>query len=277
MNPDLFSPNPVSGKTYSLFGNRNNTDYYYRQVAELVDWLVQQYGNPSQLLEQLRTASRRRSYRKPVLSLSGKSSFNNHHLRIIRERLAPFTSGVDDHLRSLSFFKRFDRVLRTSEKQYHLYMVEIELINRIHRETFRAAGRKLAFLPHCLRDLTRTCRSRIEGLDYRCRGCSRHCFINHITRFLKLHDVEAYIWMEADLPGLFKKLKSGERQAGILGIACLAELVKGMRLCTRHQLPVVGLPLNANRCARWMEAFHPNSINLKRLENLFCESTGKNK
>jgi hypothetical protein len=56
---------------------------------------------------------------------------------------------------------------------------------------------------------------------------------------------------------------------GILGIACVPELVMGMRKCRKNGIPVVGIPLNANRCIRWFGEFHQNSVDLDELEKLF--------
>jgi hypothetical protein len=47
-----------------------------------------------------------------------------------------------------------------------------------------------------------------------------------------------------------------------------AELFHGMRLCRGLHLRVVGIPLNANRCMRWMGAFHPTSVDLDELKKL---------
>jgi len=38
-----------------------------------------------------------------------------------------------------------------------------------------------------------------------------------------------------------------------------------MRNCQKKNLPVVGIPLDANRCVRWMGEFNPNSVNLEIL------------
>jgi len=62
---------------------------------------------------------------------------------------------------------------------------------------------------------------------------------------------------------------------GVLGMACIPELVRGMRMCMRANVPVVGLPLDANRCARWWGQFHPNSVNLRELEILLGQETRK--
>ena len=155
-----------------------------------------------------------------------------------------------------------------SEEQYHLAMVEIELVNRISVDRFRSCDRKFAFLPHCLRDLNADCRSAQRDIDYVCKGCSENCNVNHASKTLRLHGVKPYIWMTANLGNLFRKVKKEGNSLGVLGIACIPELVRGMRMCLKHDVPVVGIPLDANRCARWWGEFHWNTVNLAKLESL---------
>jgi hypothetical protein len=155
-----------------------------------------------------------------------------------------------------------------SEQQYRLAMVEIELVNRIYADQFRSCNKKYAFLPHCLRDLKAECRSAQRDIDYVCKGCSENCNVNHASKTLRLHGVKPYIWMTADLSALFRKVRKGGNSVGVLGIACVPELVRGMRMCLKHDVPVVGIPLDANRCARWWGEFHWNTVNLAKLESL---------
>lgn len=272
MPDNLLMPEPCNGKTYTLFGNRKDSDFYFREVERLVDLLLREQSDPLGLLIMLRRAGRVRHY--PGSAFFGrKSGPDEDFLSVIRESLSPFTIATEDHLRSLSIFKRFNRVLGMGERQYHLFMLEAALTNRIFKKEFLESDIRLAFLPHCLRDLSRQCKAAEDGIDYVCRRCSKNCFIRHITDLLKDHAVEAYIWRTANLSRLFSKLKKDGRRPGVLGIACIPELVRGMRMCTRHGIPVVGLPLNANRCARWMGTFHDNSINMTELEKLLLPDT----
>jgi hypothetical protein len=71
-----------------------------------------------------------------------------------------------------------------------------------------------------------------------------------------------------DLDKLFKKIKAEHQSVGALGIACVPELVQGMRLCIKLDIPPVGIPLDANRCARWMKQCRESSFNLRELEKL---------
>ena len=72
--------------------------------------------------------------------------------------------------------------------------------------------------------------------------------------------------MSANLRSIAKQ--NHNKSLGVLGIACIPELVRGMRSCMKKNLSVVGIPLDANRCVRWMGNFNPNSVNLEMLESL---------
>ncbi len=85
---------------------------------------------------------------------------------------------------------------------------------------------------------------------------------------LKEKNITPYIWIEINLKNLFKLLIKKYGSIGVLGIACIPELINGMRSCIKKGIPVVGIPLNANRCKRWMGEYHENSFSVERLEKL---------
>ena len=257
---------PVEGETYSLYGTSVSTEGYYRDVAFLADLLLDRHTDAATLLQIVREMSRNRRRLKRILKQD--SSTARDILRTLREALSRYTKSVSPHLLRMSLGARFDRTLSMIEEQYHLAMLEIELVNRIHADEFARARTKLAFLPHCLRDWTKDCRSEPDGHDSVCRGCSKGCWVNGVSKMLRLHHITPYIWMKADLAHLFETIGKERGELGVLGIACVPELMHGMRLCTRHDIPVVGLPLNANRCARWMGTFHDNSVSLQQLAGL---------
>ena len=260
-------PKPITGRTYSLYTKENNSSHFYEQIQNITDTCLQLYPDKSDLLKILQKASRSSSF----LHKSEKIKKNPHLyelLQNLKSFLRIYITDIDDHLAQLSLSKRFDGVLSTKEHQYYLYMIEFELINRICKDEFLKSKKKIALLPHCLRDLSRKCMSEPSGMDYVCKSCSKNCYINFASNILKEFEVEPYIWMTASQRALFKKQTDGRKDIGVLGIACIPELIRGMRMCLRKNIPVVGIPLDANRCARWMGEFHPNSINLSKLKEL---------
>jgi hypothetical protein len=261
---------PLQGRTFSLHGDSQNSDGYYTTIADLADAFLKEVPDRRLLLTKIQTLSKSRRRLKKLVSDGGDGSLDGFLVNTLGSKLSPYTRGVQAHLRGLSGFARLDRTLTTSEEQYHLYMLEIELVNRLFADGFKASEKKLAFLPHCLRDMTADCRAAQRDLDYVCKGCTDDCKVNRVTKLLRRHGVTPYIWMTANLHSLFRNLKREGKSLGVLGIACIPELARGMRLCLRFEVPVVALPLDANRCARWWGEFHWNTVNFQKLERLLA-------
>lgn len=261
---------PVAGKTYSLFGEGLSTEPYYERIRGVAYEILRLIPGEEVLLSLIRKVGGR----KRLLARAarrGNGTPISDVLRLLGPALSRYTGNVRAHLTSLPLLSVTDRILRTTEEQYHLHMLEIELVNRLYRKRFLACGRRIALLPHCLRDFRAECRSVQGDLDTVCAGCSQACFVNGVSELLREYGIEPYIWRNAELASLFRRLK-GEGTFGILGIACLPELAHGMHACTERGVPVVGLPLDANRCARWMGRFEDTSVNLERLRGLLNQN-----
>jgi len=259
----------IAGKTYTLFGTGPSTEDYYRKISALADRVLEKDPDITGVITTLERASKKKRFlKKTARAKEPRYSLVHFILNSAQDVLAPHTTLVKAHLRELSLLKRWDATLFTSEEQYHLYMLMIELANRAWGEAFRSAKRKVAFLPYCLRDLNAACKSGPGELDYVCKGCSKDCFVNSVSTLLRGANVEPYIWMNASLKKLLKDLQNREESLGVLGVACVPELFRGMRMCIGLKIPVVGIPLNANRCMRWMGAFHPTSVDLEELRKL---------
>jgi hypothetical protein len=257
---------PIIGRTYSLYGSRSTTLHFYEQIHDLIDECLNVNPNKAELLKIIQKASKKSFF--PQKKRNKQNPKPLEILNNLKSFLGVYITDLENHLASLSFRKRFDEVLATTEHQYYLYMIEIELVNRIYKKEFTKCEKKIALLPHCLRDLNRKCMSEPSGMDYVCKSCSKNCNINSASKILKEFNIEPYIWMTASQRKIFKNDKEGKSGLGVLGIACIPELVRGMRMCIKKNLPVVGIPLDANRCARWMGEFYSNTVNLKKLREL---------
>lgn len=261
----------IEGKTYSLFGDTSSTREYFQIIRSLADKILD--GNDiHNVLETLRNYSSRKRYLRRIGSGKMGKSLISFCVNSIHEPLKPYTRNTKDHLKHLPFTKLWDGRLATSEEQYHVYMLEIELTNRLNRNLFQLADQKLSLQPYCLQDFSVDCKASDSGFDYQCKSCSKNCFQNYASRILKDNNIEPYIWMSASISNLVKEAKRKHQTVGILGIACIPELVMGMRKCMRYGIPVIGVPLNANRCVRWFGEFHPNSVDLEELEGLVTDN-----
>ena len=191
--------------------------------------------------------------------------------KILREldiKLTPFLPGVGEHLHNLSLADRLDRTIRTSKVQYLLYMLEIELTNRINQGEFSSSSWQMALIAHCLRDFRSDCRSENGDVESVCTGCCPDCYVNLGSELLKRYRIHPYISVSMEHRSLFKKLRVRHPDMGVLGIACIPELVSGLRLCEELKIPAVGVPLDANRCSRWLGESLETTFNLEELERL---------
>jgi hypothetical protein len=265
-NPGKLYP-PVQGKTYSLFAEGGASEHYFATIKRLAEVFLQRCPDEKRLLGLIQKAGER-----PFLWGLKTRGADCQTLQFVRETLRQslsiYTQKVANHLKTLPRAQRMDSTLATTEEKYHLYMLEIELVNRIYREEFKRAAYKFALIAHCLRDFRPECRSEEGEFEAECRGCTEDCFIHLGSVLLEKYGIKPYISVERDQERLFRRLKEEHPSIGALGIACIPELAMGMRLCLRTGIPPVGIPLNANRCARWMSQAHETSFNLEQLEDL---------
>jgi hypothetical protein len=258
---------PVEGKTYSLFGHSDSTSGYYKLIRQLADDILSCY-DINFVIQTIGRSSSRKRYLQRLIKNPESKSLISFCLNLVNPKLKQFTENTREHLRDLPITKFWDKRLSTTEEQYHLYMLEIELTNRLNKSLFMESDRKISLQPYCLQDFTANCKAKNNGFDSQCRFCSQNCFQNHASKILKNNNVEPYIWMGASISKAAREADSKKHTFGILGIACIPELVWGMRKCRGLNIPVVGIPLNANRCARWFGEFYQNSIDLNELIRL---------
>ena len=258
---------PVQGKTYSLFAKGGDSEHYYTEIKRLADVLLQRRPDEKRLLGLIQKVGER-PFRLGLKTPGADRKTIQFVRETLRQSLSIYTQNVSHHLKTLPLAKRMDSTLATTEEKYHLYMLEIELVKRIHREEFKRSEYKFALIAHCLRDFRPGCRSEAGEFEAVCRGCTKDCFIHLGSVLLEKYGIKPYISVEMDQEKLFRRLKQGHPSIGALGIACIPELAMGMRLCLRTGIPPVGIPLNANRCTRWMSQAHETSFNLEQLEEL---------
>ena len=267
----MLAKSDIIGKTYSLYSGNDDTNEFYSVLSDLADTFLSFAESEEQLLSIIRKYSNRKRALRAEKKKVSSDLLIAKLLVETESRLSKYFTAIDDHLKDLSLAEKCDSTLTTSREQYLLYVMEIELVNRLNIEKFGSSESKYAFLPHCLHDLDKDCLSASDGTDYVCKSCSKNCSINSVSKLMKLRNIKAYIWREADLKKIFKLARSNGQSVGVFGVACIPELVNGMRLCARYDVPAIGVPLDANRCIRWMGDFYPNSVNEKKILSLLIE------
>ncbi len=255
----------MRGRTYTLTDHAGSSSGYYNRISRVADKCIEDNGGAGALLGRLRRASGRKTLLQKLFGTSGKK---NSIASVIAHDLAGYTTDAAHHLSTLSISDRMDPTISTPEEDYHLNMLEIEVANRVNVETFKGSTCKMALIAHCLRDFREGCIAEPGDIESICRYCNRECFVNRGGRILEKYGIEPYISTTMDHKKLFSELKKRHPDMGALGIACIPELVEGMRLCNRLGIPAVGIPLDVNRCARWLGKTQESLFNVRALEEL---------
>ena len=255
----------MRGRTYTLSDPLGSSSGYYEVIREVTDRCVLEHGGEVDLLVRLRGGTGRGSLLRRFFGSPGRAG---SLARSIAPDLARYTADTGHHLRNLSGFDRMDPVLSTREDEYHLYMLEIEVANRVNRKAFKSSSCKMALIAHCLRDFRDNCQAEPGSIESVCRSCESGCFVNQGGAVLQKHGIEPFISTTMDHKRLFSGLKKKHPELGALGIACIPELVLGMRLCEGLKIPAVGIPLDVNRCVRWLGATGESSFSIKELGKL---------
>ena len=200
----------IEGKTYTLFGDSDSTREYYETIHWLAGKVASMEPDTGELIEKLRSYSSRKSSLRRALRKKREGSRMDEILCLIDPYLRKYTAKTEEHLKHIPAAKYWDRRIATTTEQYHLYMLEVELTNRLNIQAFRKASGKVALLPYCLQDFTVGCKSEKAGFDYQCRHCSSGCFQNYTSNILKTNNIEPYIWMSGNMKKLDKRLPVGE-------------------------------------------------------------------
>jgi uncharacterized protein len=255
------------GKTYSLFDEDEASAAYYATIRQLADDFLQSCPDAKKLLALIQKGGEG-VLQRHIKIRSQDRQMLSHIRKTLKGSLSIYTKNVEQHLKTLSAAKRLDDTLATKEEQYHLYMLEIEFVNRIYREEFKKSEYKFALIAHCLRDFRPECRAEQCAVEAVCQGCTDECLVHLGSALLRKYRIEPYISVRMDQDKLFKQLKREHPSIGALGIACVPELAIGMRLCIRLGIAPIGIPLDANRCARWLREAQETSFNFRQLEDL---------
>ncbi|MNC31529.1 hypothetical protein D3C75_798520 [compost metagenome] len=145
------------------------------------------------------------------------------------ECLGSYTSKVEAYIENNRQRLKWqeNRIFCSRERvEYHLNMVGAEIMNRVFHAGFQAAPEKIVFLPICMRNKSaEACRAVQEGPGYVCRRCSKTCRVHAVTAMAETYDSKVLMIPHASTA--FGKERIPEGKVGIVGIACVLNLISG--------------------------------------------------
>lgn len=155
------------------------------------------------------------------------------------------------------------------EMEYHLNMVGAEVMNMAFRKEFEERPRKALLLPGCMRFSQEICRANDTNLGLRCTGCSKSCNVNKLTKIGDEYGFEVYI-ISHESSAFSKSTKEDRDELGIIGVACVSNLIAGGWKSESLEIPAQCVLLDYSSCKNhWHEEGFPTDININQLMQLF--------
>lgn len=197
------------------------------------------------------------------------SKLNKWFKNIGKEYLGTYTKNVDNYLKQYrkDHSNKEDIIYcGRSEIQYHLNMVAAEIMNKVYRKEFKKCKDRIVFLPDCMRAYERKCMREKVNQGYRCRGCTKSCNINTITKLGLEKNFDTIIIPHET--ALFTV--PNKKIVGIIGIACPLNLLSGGWKALRMGFIPQCVPLNYCGCDKhWRHDAVSTNISLERFNKIY--------
>jgi uncharacterized protein len=203
-----------------------------------------------------------------------------------RQHLGRFTSNVKRFLEKehKNYIKREDYLFcGRSEAEYHLNMFGAEILNRMLRTEFNNTTAKTVLLPTCMNCPDGSaCKAKLNGLKLKCTSCSKNCGINKIQKSLKEKGIETCLIVHSSDFSDSLKLWKNQKTTGLVGVACVLNLLKGGYEMQNLNIPSQCVFLDHCGCKKhWHGKGIPTALNQIQLEKILsdavsidCKETG---
>jgi hypothetical protein len=156
-----------------------------------------------------------------------------------------------------------------TEIEYHLNMVGAEIMNRIFEKDFNERSRKALLLPGCMRFHPETCQAIDTNLGLKCIKCSKMCNVCELKFIGDEYGFEVYI-VSHESSAFSKSTQKDREELGIIGVACVSNLIAGGWKSESLDIPAQCVLLNSASCKNhWHKVGLPTDININQLMKLF--------
>lgn len=185
--------------------------------------------------------------------------------------LQPFTCDCDQYLDHVEKQTRHDAesiLRRHTPAEYHVNMVCAEILRREQEPAFKNSAKKMVVVPRCLCSDPEGCGAKQDGELFTCTHCNDECPLNQISSICDRYNAELITLAHSS--GFSSWIDSPDRVAntGIIGVACVANLVEGGLEAQNRRIPVSCIPLDHPGCCHWHEKYEGSQMNLEALEEL---------
>ncbi len=153
------------------------------------------------------------------------------------------------------------------ENEYFLNMFAAEILSKAYREEFLNTPKKAVLLPSCMRyEGGKNCKAKIKGMDIKCTNCNKECNIYRIGKLAEKYGFEVSIIPHSSKFSKWLKKYENTKEYGVVGTACLLNLVKGGYEMRKLNIPSQCILLDYCGCKKhWDDNGIATDINDKKL------------
>jgi hypothetical protein len=190
------------------------------------------------------------------------------------EILGHYTSNVDRYLNEIrpKHYWQEDVIFCGRRRvEYHLNMVGAEIMNRAFRKAFLDTGKKMVAVPACMRiPGGDKCKALPAGSGLLCKGCTPLCNVNTLTLMGKENNFDVVIIPhESSLYSRWKSSSDINEDVGVIGIACILNLISGGLMLKEANIPAQCVLLDYCGCKKhWHHEGIPTEININYLKKI---------
>ena len=170
---------------------------------------------------------------------------------------------------------RDDHELRRTPKPFYLLeAINYKVYDEYNRKLFNATRDTLIILPDCLSLHNPDCQKTDGKWGDDCRECTPDCQAYKVMDLAGTYGAQVH-FSKRKLSEQLDHYNDRSKNLGVIGIACLLMLAKGMRTAMDLGIPVRGVPLNFCGCEHWNDQPFASEFPIERLEAILKEKYGR--
>jgi hypothetical protein len=181
-----------------------------------------------------------------------------------KSKLGGFTSGVEDFLENHPkkyLGKENYFFCGRKESEYHLNMVGAEIMNRVLEREFNKTGNRIILLPSCMAS-NENCKASFKNGDLSCCHCTGSCNVSVTSREMEKIGIRTVLIQHSSNFSRWLKPWSGHKHTGIIGVACILNLLTGGFEMRRLGIPSQCVFLDFPACRKHWKTGTRSSINI---------------
>lgn len=143
--------------------------------------------------------------------------------------LRPYLAGVEHFIKQneLRYRGREDYIFCMQPTLlYKFNLVGAQILNETYRKAFLETKKKVVFLPACMTKRGPLCQGALDQGGYKCQECTQGCPVYEAKRIAQCYGAQTTIlYHESQLNR--QKVSQKEGPIGVIGVACILNLVSG--------------------------------------------------